>query len=227
MDHRPFFTLQAPHHGSIIAGVQFARAHGHDFTASGAGQMKRRVSLYEIFDRLLVLVLGAVIVGVVALLAISVARSPAATIDLQEGVDDLAEAAAELQEAVDILRANTDDPAVASDLGAIEQQLDIVDRQLEILQQQVDSPALEAIVVVEDEPQILPEEVEAIQKDFSQTVTVASWLIGSLSIVTAVALAIVLNERRRRRRRLSRPPSTSSMAAGDAGAPPFRQDMSD
>lgn len=183
--------------------------------------MKRKFTLYDIFDRLLILVLGLVIVGVIILLAVSVARRPAATIDLQEGVEGLAEAAAELQQAVDALRANADDPAIASELGAIEQRLDMVDRQLELLQQQVDNPELETIDVVEGELPILPEEVEAAQKDFTQTVTAASWLIGSLSIATAIVLAIVLNERRRRRRK--RPPQLPAVppaSPGDPGFPP-------
>lgn len=167
----------------------------------------KRVNLLNHFDRLIVGALVAFIAVMVLLVLTLVLHSTlqritaGSNVELHESVDELQETAGELQETVDKLQTiPLDDAGTIRELVAIEQRLDELGENLEDIEQTIEEVAP---VPAEDPPPDTMEQItthpEEIQKDIDQIFTVISWLIGTMSVVTAILLGIVLNRRWLRR----------------------------
>lgn len=162
--------------------------------------MKQRIDPYKIVERVIVGALVIFTLAAAGLLVFSLVRQRALDRQLQESLGALQETTTELQDTVDEIRSAVADPTVAADLEVIEEQLEEVDQQLETLEQEIVPPETEPVDEGAPTTRTI-EEIEAAQEDFDELVTASSWLVGILSILTALALARVLGARWRRKRR--------------------------
>jgi len=164
--------------------------------------MKPKWKSGQVLDRVIAGSLGLLIVVVVALLVASIRRQSGLDDGLQSSIEDLQDTTAQLKEAVEQLRSTTGDPEVLTDLDTIDDRLQKVDEQLEYLEGNIDEPLFSegsssgATSRADSES----DSTEA-QQNLRSAFTTFAWLIGILSIVTAVALALVLSRRHSRRRR--------------------------
>lgn len=151
-------------------------------------------SVRRIGAALLMIVVLVVIVLVVSL--VTSYEQPAPSVDdVQTSVENLQEVTGELQDTVDTLRdLSTAEPEVSDQLNSIDQQLDQVDAQLENIEQEVQHTATET------PPQSA--EAELTDEVTASVFTVASWIIGLLSISFAIALGVILNRKWDRKKRL-------------------------
>jgi len=159
--------------------------------------MKRVRDFYSLFDRVIAAVLALVIVGVLGVLAASVARQSGVDAELQQSLEELQDTAADLQDTVEQLRSSSDDPEVLLSLDEIDEKLESVSGQLDVLGQTIDEPLLAA-----GDPDSAA--TPATHSDLSRILTVVAWVLGGASVIIALVLAVVLRRRWvvKRRRRL-------------------------
>lgn len=161
---------------------------------------------YQVADRIVTIslvVFAVIIVLLIASFALhtiyqQITTSPNG--ELLTGVDELQEATESLQEAVENLSAlPPDDPQ------GIDESLEEIDSSLQIIEQSIEeiSSDVEALTSNEMDELASPpsvEEIEEIQDGINQIFVIISWLIGGLSILTAITLAVVFNTRQKPRR---------------------------
>lgn len=165
---------------------------------------------YQLVDRIVTLslvVFAVVIILLIASFALHTIHQQMTTTpsaELLTGVDALQDATESLQEAVDSLSAQPD-PQAADELESIDENLEEIDSSLEVIEQSIEeiSSEMEELtanegITLADPPSV--EEIAEIQDGINQVFVIISWLIGSLSILTAVTLGVVFNARQRRRR---------------------------
>lgn len=158
--------------------------------------MKRVRDFSLMFDRLIVSVLAVVIIGVLGVLAASVVRQSGMDEEFQQSLDELQDTSADLQDTMEQLRSSSDDPDILLNLDEIDEKLESVSDQLEMLEQAIDEPLL-AVGGDETEAAALADS----QSSLARALTLISWMLGGVSIVTAIVLAVVLRRRWTGRRR--------------------------
>lgn len=167
----------------------------------GRLNMMLRRKLARFVERVIVGSVGLLIVVVVAMLVISVRRHSGLEQELQGSIEGLQETTSQLGETVEQLRSTTDDPEVLTDLEKIDDRLQEVDEQLGYLEENIDAPLLDEGVIGGVGAGDSGSSNLGAQRDFHSVFTTLAWLMGILSIVTAVALALVLSRRHSKRRR--------------------------
>lgn len=116
---------------------------------------------------------------------------------LLEDVAQLQETTQDLQETVGILS------ALPQDQSAVEERLDSIDENLGIIESSIGETAglleehysTQGILVTDP---VLVEEIQDIKTSINQLFLIVSWLIGSLSIIIAIVLTLVMNTRPQR-----------------------------
>lgn len=163
--------------------------------------MKLKWNPDQILDRVIVGSLGLLIIAVAVLLIMSVTRQSGLEDELQGSIDDLQETTTDLEETVDELRASTNDPEVLTDLDNIDNRLQQVGEQLEYLEDNIDEPLFdEGSSINADAPSEVNSDSQEAQQEFDNAFTTFAWVIGILSIVTSIVLAVVLGKRHSKRR---------------------------
>lgn len=152
--------------------------------------MKRARDFSLMFDRLIVGILALVIIGVLGVLAVSVARRSDVDEEFQQSLEELQDTSADLQDTMEQLRSSSEDPDILLNLEEIDEKLDSVSDQLEMLEQAIDEPLL-AVGDGETGADLLANS----QSSLARALKVISWMLGGVSIVTAIVLAVVLRRR--------------------------------
>lgn len=160
--------------------------------------MRRIVDFSTWLDRAIAAVLALVLVGVLGVLAASVARQSGVDAELQQSLETLQNTSTDLQDTVEQLRSSSDDPGVLLSLEEIDEKLESVSDQLDELENSLDEPLLapgDAGRALADS-NASPGGAGASHSALSRALTVVSWLLGGLSVVLALVLAMVLRRRR-------------------------------
>ncbi len=156
----------------------------------------------QILERVIAGSFGILIIAVIVLLVLSVTRQSGLDDELQGSIEDLQQTTAELEETVEQLRSTTDDPEILTDLDTIDERLQAVDERLEFLEENIEEPLFgETALDSASSTGGAEANTQEVQQGFDAVFTTVAWLIGILSIVTAVALAFVLHERNSKKRR--------------------------
>ncbi len=164
--------------------------------------MKPKWTLRQILDRVIVGGLSLLIIAVVAFLVISVRRQSGLDDGLQGSIEDLQNTSDQLKEAVEQIRSTTGDPEVLTDLAVIDDQLQQIDDQLEYLEGNIEEPLFgegSSDTAISGNG-TASNDLEA-QRSLHGVFATFAWLIGILSVITAVALALVLGRHHSTRRR--------------------------
>lgn len=167
-----------------------------------------RFDLSRVFDRLTIgTVAGLTLIMLLLLLVLVLySRLHMATEDnnyeLLVEVEALQETAHELQDALEnINQIPNEDLALSSELDGIEERLEQIDETLEIIEENIIeiAPVAETVVDADSVPPST-QEIEDIQKGIGQLFAIVAYLIGGMSIITAVVLIFSVITRPRRRR---------------------------
>jgi len=151
-------------------------------------------------DRAIAALLALVLVGVLGVLAASVARQSGVDAELQQSLEALQDTSSDLLDTVEQLRANSDDPGVLLNLEQIDEKLESVSDQLDELGNTLDEPLLTVDSDATDSA--APSNgAGASHNALSRALTVISWGLGGLSILLALVLAVTLRRRWTARRR--------------------------
>lgn len=180
--------------------------------------MKQQIGIERTSRRFLLIVIMG-LVGVLLLLAILLSRYVSLhnafldkNAEILDEVDDLQETTNQLQETIDsLLTITTNETIPADDLAAMDQLLDQIGEDLIDIEDTIEESSFYVVDETEQEqvnnsiPLSNEANVEDIQNDINQTFTLIAWLMGGISLITAVLLTITLNIRyssKRRRKRM-------------------------
>jgi hypothetical protein len=188
-------------------------SHEHKLTGKRVGRSAVRgpfsvkLDLDRTFDRLTsgtVAVLSLIILLLLLALILH-SRLESVTDDnsqeLLAEVEELQETTEDLQDALDTISGLPgDNEEVSTELGDIEQRLDEIDETLETIEDNIVE-----IAPVDDSPETdgtLPstQEIEDIRQGIGQVFLLVAYLIGGLSMVTALVLLVAVASRPKRRR---------------------------
>lgn len=158
--------------------------------------MNKRFNLYPKLGNIILSVLVICVIADILVLTIAIVRQSALEYELHTSISELQKTLADLHDTVDHLRAAASNPTVSADAEVIDAQLDAVEERLKILDENVDHPIFEPA-----EGGSEAENIKAAQTGFDEWLKILSWIIGVLSIVTALVLAWVLSARWREERK--------------------------
>ncbi|MCC6800443.1 MAG: hypothetical protein IT325_10010 [Anaerolineae bacterium] len=165
--------------------------------------MRRVADFSAWLDRAIVVALALVLIGVLGVLAASVARQSGVDAELQQSLETLQDTSSDLLDTVEQLRANSDDPGVLLSLEEIDEKLESVSDQLDDLGNNLDEPLLAVNSAARDaaDPAAPSSGAGASHSALSRALTAISWGLGGLSILLAIVLAVALRRRQTVRRR--------------------------
>lgn len=165
--------------------------------------MRRIADFSSWLDRAITVMLALVLAGVLGVLAASVARQSGVDAELQQSLETLQDTSTDLQDTVEQLRSSSDDPGVLLSLEEIDEKLESVSDQLDELGNSLDEPLLAASDAerAATDSNASPGGAGASHSALSRALTVVSWLLGGLSVLLALVLAVVLRRRWTARRR--------------------------
>ena len=165
--------------------------------------MRRIADFSSWLDRAITVMLALVLAGVLGVLAASVARQSGVDAELQQSLETLQDTSTDLQDTVEQLRSSSDDPGVLLSLEEIDEKLESVSDQLDELGNSLDEPLLAASDAgrAATDSNASPGGAGAPHSALSRALTVVSWLLGGLSVLLALVLAVVLRRRWTARRR--------------------------
>lgn len=161
-------------------------------------KLLREFDLYKLSDHIIIFALIIFVIAAVLLIALFFLHlslqnliADSSTL-LIEDVVQLQETTQDLQETVGILSALPEDPA------EVGERLDSIDENLGIIESAIGETAglleehynTQGILVTDP---VLVEEIQDIKTNINQLFLIMSWLIGGLSIIVAVVLALVMN----------------------------------